>query len=94
MLSNVETGILSCYLDINNILIHRWYHNGRLKKNKNYIGCIMRLAINGQSLHRNFLGGRSCILCRTDNCVKNHFYAKLRKSLRHLNKVIKNNFKK
>ena len=33
-------------------------------------------------------------ICRTDNCVKNHFYSKLRKSLRHLNKIVKKNFKK
>jgi hypothetical protein len=29
-----------------------------------------------------FIGGRS------DNCVKNHFYSKLRKSLRSINKKI------
>lgn len=26
--------------------------------------------------------------CRTDNCVKNHFYSKLRKILRKLNSII------
>jgi hypothetical protein len=31
---------------------------------------------------------------RTDNYVKNHFYSKLRKSLRKLNKVIEENYKK
>ena len=31
---------------------------------------------------------------RTDNCVKNHFYSKLRKALRKLNKVIHSNFRK
>lgn len=27
-------------------------------------------------------------LLRSDNCVKNHFYSKLRKSIRKLNKII------
>ena len=31
---------------------------------------------------------------RTDNCVKNHFYSKLRKALRKLNKAIHSHFKK
>ena len=31
---------------------------------------------------------------RTDNCVKNHFYSKLRKSLRKLNKIIHDHFRK
>jgi hypothetical protein len=33
-------------------------------------------------------------LFRTDNCVKNHFYSKLRKLLRKLNKIIQFYFKK
>lgn len=31
-------------------------------------------------------------LFRSDNCVKNHFYSRLRKSLRKLNKVIVEQF--
>ena len=31
---------------------------------------------------------------RTDNCVKNHFYSKLRKALRKLNKAIYSHFKR
>ena len=31
---------------------------------------------------------------RTDNCVKNHFYSKLRKSIRKLNKTIHDFFKR
>lgn len=31
---------------------------------------------------------------RTDNIVKNHFYSKLRKSMRRMNKIINKNFKK
>ena len=31
---------------------------------------------------------------RSDNCVKNHFYSKLRKSLRRLNKIIQDVLKK
>ena len=31
---------------------------------------------------------------RTDNCVKNHFYSKLRKGLRSLNKKINKSMKK
>ena len=31
---------------------------------------------------------------RTDNCVKNHFYSKLRKAIRKLNKAIHDFFKK
>lgn len=34
------------------------------------------------------------IIYRTDNCVKNHFYSKLRKSIRKLNKVISKKLKK
>lgn len=33
-------------------------------------------------------------LLRTDNCVKNHFYSKMRKAIRKLNKVIHIHFKK
>lgn len=32
--------------------------------------------------------------CRTDNTVKNHFYSRLRKSLRKINKVIQEKYKK
>jgi hypothetical protein len=31
-------------------------------------------------------------LRRSDNCVKNHFYSKLRKAVRKLNKVIQDHF--
>lgn len=31
---------------------------------------------------------------RNDNCVKNHFYSKLRKSLRTINKIVKLYLKK
>lgn len=31
-------------------------------------------------------------LFRTDNCVKNHFYSKLRKAVRRLNKIINDSF--
>ena len=31
---------------------------------------------------------------RTDNSVKNHFFAKIRKSMRKMNKIIKKRFKK
>ncbi len=34
------------------------------------------------------------IYSRTDNIVKNHFYSKLRKSMRKLNKIISKNFKR
>ena len=34
------------------------------------------------------------ILRRNDNTIKNHFYAKLRKAVRKLNKFIQGNFKK
>jgi hypothetical protein len=33
-------------------------------------------------------------MARTDNFVKNHFYSKLRKALRHLNKIIKLNYRR
>ena len=32
--------------------------------------------------------------CRSDNCIKNHFYSKLRKVLRKLNAVIHANFRR
>lgn len=31
---------------------------------------------------------------RTDNCVKNHFYSKLRKALKKINKVISHVYRK
>lgn len=31
---------------------------------------------------------------RTDNCVKNHFYSRMRKAIRKLNKTIHQNFKR
>jgi len=31
---------------------------------------------------------------RTDNCVKNHFYSRMRKAIRKLNKTIHQHFKK
>jgi len=31
---------------------------------------------------------------RSDNCVKNHFYSKLRKAIRKLNKIITEHFAK
>lgn len=31
---------------------------------------------------------------RTDNCVKNHFYSKMRKAIRKLNKIIYQYYKK
>lgn len=34
------------------------------------------------------------VLIRSDSCVKNHFYSKMRKSLRRLNKLINEYFKK
>lgn len=34
------------------------------------------------------------ILFRTDNCVKNHFYSKMRKAIRKLGKVIQIHFRK
>jgi len=30
---------------------------------------------------------------RTDNCIKNHFYSRLRKGLRRINKLIEDEFK-
>jgi hypothetical protein len=31
-------------------------------------------------------------LLRSDNCIKNHFYSKLRKTIRKLNKIILEHF--
>ena len=36
---------------------------------------------------------KSILHCRTDNCVKNHFYSNFRKAIRKLNKIITENFK-
>lgn len=41
-----------------------------------------------------FVGEVTTILFRNDNCVKNHFYSKLRKSLRTINKIAKLHLKK
>ena len=55
---------------------------------------MMRLATSGPSYLKNCLEGILCLLPRTDNCVKNHFYSKLRKSIRKLNKTIHDFFKR
>jgi hypothetical protein len=34
----------------------------------------------------------ACLIYRADNCVKNHFYSKLRKAARKLNKIIEEYF--
>lgn len=41
-----------------------------------------------------FIGEVNKKIFRTDNCVKNHYYSKLRKSLRTLNKIGKLYLKK
>ena len=41
------------------------------------------------------LDGRYVLsLFSSDNCVKNHFYSKLRKALRKINRVVQTNYKK
>lgn len=55
---------------------------------------MIRSATNGPSLLKISQESKFLKNFRTDNCVKNHFYSKLRKALRHLNKVIKQNFRK
>ena len=55
---------------------------------------MIKLEINGQSLLNNYQEGNSFSRSRTDNCVKNHFYSKLRKAQRKLNKIIHDHFRK
>ena len=45
--------------------------------------------------HRSKTGRKVNLMkLRTDNGVKNHFFAKLRKSMRRINKIIQERFKK
>jgi hypothetical protein len=53
----------------------------------------LRWAINGLSLPRDCLVGTS-LSHRSDNCVKNHFYSKLRKALRRINRAIHHRHRK
>ena len=55
---------------------------------------MINLGINGLWSLKKCLAGKTILSFRTDNCVKNHFYSKLRKSIRKLNKVIHDSFKK
>ena len=55
---------------------------------------MMNLEINGLLFLKNYQEGIFKLSIRTDNCVKNHFYSKLRKAIRKLNKIIHDNFRK
>ncbi len=67
---------------------------GIMGNSKSCSSYIANLAISGQSLANNCLTSKMLLTLRSDNEVKNHLYSKLRKALRKLNKVIKENFKK
>ena len=80
--------------DIINFWINRLLQTGVKRKSRNCIVCTRKSAINGLVFLPTFLASIPFNTPRNDNCVKNHFYSKLRKALRHLNKSIKKNFKK
>ena len=52
------------------------------------------MEISGQSYLKSYPEGKNKKLSRTDNCVKNHFYSKLRKAIRKLNKTIHDHFRR
>lgn len=57
---------------------------------------MIKLGISGPLSHKNYLEGKYICynMYRTDNCVKNHFYSKMRKAIRKLNKIIYQYYKK
>jgi hypothetical protein len=69
--------------------------SGRTIRNACWSNFIIKSEISGQSLHRNSPASKiQYYIFRTDNCVKNHFYSKLRKILRKLNNIIYYHFRK
>lgn len=54
----------------------------------------MNLATSGRWSHKCFKTGKFLFYSRNDNCVKNHFFSRLRKGLRKLNKIIVQEYKK
>ena len=62
--------------------------SGLISKKILFSNCKMSMATNGRLLPANFQEGSFLLYQRSDNCVKNHFYSKLRKGLRKVNKKI------
>lgn len=58
------------------------------------ITCMTNMVINGHLLPKDFLEGFFYYYKRSDNCVKNHFYSKLRRALRKVNKICQELFQK
>ena len=68
--------------------------NGPINKKICYITYITNSETNGELQDSKSWEGIYFYLCRSDNEVKNHLYSKLRKGLRKVNKIIKENYKK
>lgn len=68
--------------------------SGRSKRSKFCFNCMKKSVISGRSSRINCPEGKYFALLRTDNCVKNHFYSKLRKAVRKINKIIYKSLKK
>ena len=67
---------------------------GYAQKTNNLFPYITCLETNGPKLLGKFLEGKRLKTCRTDNCVKNRFYTKFRRSIRFFNDCIKRFWKK
>ena len=68
--------------------------NGPPQKNSPSFDYTTHSATNGRSSASDSAWAGTSRSLRTDNTVKNHFYSRLRKSLRRLNKVICERYKK
>lgn len=68
--------------------------NGLLKKMNLSISSIISSETSGPLLQIILRAGTLCYNHRTDNCIKNHFYSRLRKGLRKVNKLIEDSYSK
>lgn len=68
--------------------------NGRIRNKILSSTCRINTGINGPSLPVSSREGMLFFYQRSDNCIKNHFYSKLRKGLRKVNKKIHKYMKK
>lgn len=62
--------------------------NGHPRRRNCSSTCTKNSAISGQPFLKELQEGTPGEYYRSDNCVKNHFYSKIRKSARKLNKII------
>ena len=68
--------------------------SGRLRRSSCFLNCMMSGEIDGPPSLGKSPEGNKCFNGRTDNCVKNHFYSYLRKSMKTINSLIRSFMRK